>query len=73
MLDSKYCDLLAIIVIIDDNITPTKIKNPETSPDKIEDIKKNATTMNGKIRYIVNEIWRTSFIIVGLPDIIYNV
>ena len=73
MLVSKYCDLLARIVITDDNITPTKIKNPDTSPDKIEDIKKKATTMNGKMRYIVNEMWRASSIIVGLPDIIYNV
>jgi hypothetical protein len=29
--------------------------------------------MNGKIRYIVNKMWRASSIIVGLPDIIYNV
>ena len=40
---------------MEDNKIPTKIKNPETSPENIADIKKYATIMKGNIRYIVNK------------------
>jgi len=60
----KYCVLLARIVTTEDNRIPTRIKNPETSPEKIEDIKKYATIMKGNIRYIVNKKLRVSDTIV---------
>jgi hypothetical protein len=39
-LSITICDLLTIIVIIEDKTIPTNIKNPDKSPDKIADIKK---------------------------------
>jgi hypothetical protein len=36
----KNCVLLARIVTMEDNKIPTRIRNPEMSPENIEDIKK---------------------------------
>ena len=57
---------------MEDNKIPTRIRNPETSPENIADIKNYATIMKGNIRYIVNRKIRVSDTSVdGVVAIVY--